>query len=116
MAKYNILQDKSFRFALKTIKFCEILENNHKFVFSTQLLKSGTSIGANIEESLGAISTKEFYAKLFISYKESRETLYWIKLIKLSKIINLEDNKLNELEEDCVEIIKILTVILKKRK
>ena len=78
----------------------------------TQLLRSGTSIGANIDEACAGISKKEFSMKLSISYKEAKETVYWLKLLRDSGIISTEEY--NSLFLDCDEILKILWVILKK--
>ncbi|MFN6946224.1 MAG: four helix bundle protein [Cytophagaceae bacterium] len=75
MKKENIIAEKSYSFALTIVKiFRHLTEEKKEYVLSRQLLKSGTSIGANIEEAIGVQSTKDFYAKLTISYKEARET------------------------------------------
>lgn len=81
---------------------------------SKQLLRSGTSIGANIEEGIAAFSAKEFVVKFQISYKEAFETLYWLKLLHKTKYIN--DLEFNSLHKDIEEIIKILASILKTTK
>ena len=87
--KDNIIQQKSFRFAVRIINLYKYLTNDKKeFVLSKQLLRSGTSIGANIEESIGGQSEKDFLAKLNISYKEARETIYWLKLLKETEYIS----------------------------
>ncbi|MEM0541306.1 four helix bundle protein [Flavobacterium sp. j3] len=87
--KDNIIQDKSFQFAVRIINLYKYLINNKKeFILSKQLLRSGTSIGANIEESIGGYSAKDFLAKLSISYKEARETIYWLKLLKETEYIS----------------------------
>ena len=78
----NIIVTKSYNFSVKVVKFCFEIQNKKKeFVISRQLLKSGTSIGANIEEAQGAISKAEFIAKVQISLKEAKETKYWLRLI-----------------------------------
>ncbi len=83
MKKDNIIQEKSYDFAVKIVKLYKRLSQEKKeFVLSKQLLRSGTSIGANIEEAIGGQSRKDFYAKLTIAYKEARETHYWIRLLK----------------------------------
>ncbi len=82
--KYNILQEKSLAFSIEIISFCKLLRNNKEFVLADQLLRSGTSIGANVEESIGAASTKDFLSKLTIAYKEARESKYWLTLIDKS--------------------------------
>ncbi len=87
------------------------MKNQNEFILSKQLLKSGTSIGANIEEALAGQTKKDFASKMSIASKEARETLYWLKLIKHSNIINT--NNLDELISDIQTIIKILTSIVK---
>ncbi len=79
MKKDNIIQTKSYNFAVRIIKLYKHLSQEKKeFVLSKQLLRSGTSIGANIEEAIGGQSRKDFFAKLTIAYKEARESHYWI--------------------------------------
>lgn len=83
MKKGNIIQEKSYDFAVRIVNLYKHLSQEKKeFVLSKQLLRSGTSIGANIEETIGGQSRKDFYAKLTIAYKEARETHYWIRLLK----------------------------------
>lgn len=80
--KENIIQIKSYAFAVRIVKVYQYLcEEKKEYVLSKQLLRSGTSIGANIEEAIGGQSGKDFYAKLTIAYKEARETHYWIRLL-----------------------------------
>lgn len=80
--KENIVQIKSYAFAVRIVKLYQYMCLEKKeFVLSKQLLRSGTSIGANIEEAIGGHSEKDFYAKLTIAYKEARETHYWIRLL-----------------------------------
>jgi four helix bundle protein len=113
--KENIIQQKSYLFSLEIIRICRELQSQEKeFVLSHQLLKSGTSIGANIEEAIGAQTKKDFYAKITISYKEARETHYWLRLCKDSNIGNAKT--VDMLLESCTEIIKILTGIQKTTK
>ncbi|MBP6090171.1 MAG: four helix bundle protein [Crocinitomicaceae bacterium] len=113
--KENIIVSKSFDFAVKIVKFSFQMQNEKKeFVISRQLLKSGTSIGANIEESQGAISKAEFIAKLQISLKEAKEAKYWLRLIHASDIYTAPI--LKELTNECGELIVILTSILKASK
>jgi len=108
----NIILNKTYNFALRIIKLYKYLnEEKQEFTLSKQILRSGTSIGANAEEASGSISKKEFRAKYFISYKEARETHYWLRLLRDSDYI---DNKLAEsLILDVNEILKILGAILK---
>ena len=82
MKKDNIIQIKSYDFAVRIVKLYNHLSQEKKeFVLSKQLLRSGTSIGANVEEAIGGQSRKDFYAKLTIAYKEARESHYWIRLL-----------------------------------
>ena len=112
MKKNNIVQQKSYAFALKIVDLYKFLcTSKNEYVLSKQILKSGTSIGANIEEAIGGQSRKDFYAKLSISYKEARETHYWIRLLTDSNYIDKE--KSNELLKDTEELLKLIGSILK---
>jgi len=94
MKKDNIIQKKSYDFAVRIVKLYKYLVDNEKeFVLSKQLLRCGTSIGANVEEAIGGQSKKNFYAKLTIAYKEARETHYWIRLLADTDFINSEMKK-----------------------
>ncbi len=105
--KSNILQDKSYNFAVKTVKLCKSLISDKKeFVLSKQLLRSGTSIGANIEEAIGGHSKKDFIYKLGISYKEARETQYWLKLLRDTDYLN--ENTAQSLINDTEELMRII--------
>ena len=113
--KENLIQKKSFEFALRIIKLSKYLNNEKKeFVLSKQILKSGTSIGANVEEGLGGQSKQDFIAKLQIALKESRETKYWLRLLSESDV--LEKRLADSLIKDSDELIKILNSILKSTK
>ena len=114
--KYNLLQDKVYKFAIKAVKLHIHLYKNRKEVIeiSRQFLRSSTSIGANLEEAIGAVSRKEFLQKLGICYKEARETLYWVNLMKDTDIIKKEIAEV--LNRDIVEIVKIITKIQKTTK
>lgn len=103
----NIVQEKSYTFALRIVKLSQFLTSEKKeFVLSRQILKSGTSVGANIEESIGAQSKKDFFLKVTIAYKETRETKCWLRLIRDGEYI---DHKLTEsLLKDCEELLKII--------
>jgi four helix bundle protein len=113
--KENVLLDKSFKFAIRIVNLYKYLCNDKKeFVLSKQLLRSGTSIGANINESQDAQSKNDFISKLSISLKEGRETKYWIELLKETKYLtNIEADSLLE---DLTEIIKLLVSIIKSTK
>ncbi len=108
----NIILTKTYSFALRIIKLYKYLSDEKKeYTLSKQILRSGTSIGANAEEASGSISKKEFRAKYFISYKEARETHYWLRLLKDSDYI--EPKLADSLILDVEEIMKILGAILK---
>ncbi len=108
--KENIIRLKSFDFALLIIALYKQMQEEKEYVLSKQLLRSGTSIGANIEEASATISKKEFIAKMSISAKVARETLYWLKLIEKSQIVRID---VSELLEKSEELIRILTSIVK---
>src|SRR5215208_2375340 len=104
--KENIVVQKSYAFALEIIKLYKQLIEKKEFVLSKQMLRSGTSIGANIHEAIASQSKRDFVHKLAIAVKEARETSYWLNLLKDSDYISKDEfNKLNSL---CDEIIKIL--------
>jgi len=105
-----VIQKKSYDFALRMVHLARFLiTEKQEFVLSKQILKSGTSIGANVEEAIGAQSKKDFFAKICIAYKESRETSYWIRLLIDSDLL---EKKVGEsLKTDCTEIEKILSSI-----
>ena len=109
--KDNIIQKKSFEFAIRVVNAYKYLQTEKKeFVLSKQFLRSGTSIGANVEEAIGGQSKKDFISKISIAYKEARETKYWLKLYQSSNLIQIEvDSYLKEIES----IINILTKIIK---
>ncbi len=113
--KDNIIRSKSFDFSVRIVNLYKILyyERNEK-VISRQLIRSGTSVGANIEEGIAAFSKKEFIFKLQISYKEAFESRYWLKL--LFKTEYIKQSEFESLLFDVEEIIKIITVILKSSK
>jgi len=83
--KDNLIVNKSFEFALKIVQFSELLEENKKYVIARQLLKSGTSIGANVREAQNAESKADFIHKLKIAAKEADETEYWFLICKFSE-------------------------------
>ncbi|MHC4623834.1 MAG: four helix bundle protein [Planctomycetota bacterium] len=107
----NVIKQKSYDFALKIIKLCTWLKRQKHFEISGQLLRSGTSIGANVEEALAGRSRKDFFAKMSIASKEARESNYWLRLLKDSQIIDPKNTK--ELIDESQELIKILTSIVK---
>ena len=110
--KENIIIDKSLDFAILSIELYKYLINNkNEFVISKQFLKSATSIGANIREADVSISKKEFISKLNISLKEAKETEYWLELLFRTNYI--DNKKYNYLLSKCIELVKLLTSIIK---
>ncbi|MBR6018504.1 MAG: four helix bundle protein [Paludibacteraceae bacterium] len=108
----NIILDKTFAFAVRIVnlyKYLTIKSDNKEYVLSKQLLRSGTSIGANTEEAIGAASTADFVNKLSIAYKEARETKYWIRL--LHKTEYLSEFEANSILTDLDDICNILAKI-----
>jgi four helix bundle protein len=109
--KENIIRERSYQFALRTIKLCQWLRDNRHYEISNQLLRSGTSIGANVEEALAGHSRKDFLYKMAIASKEARETHYWLRLLRDSEILNAEQSE--SIISDSEAIVKILTSIIK---
>lgn len=109
--KENVIYEKSFEFSIKVIKTYKVLNSKGEYVISKQLLRSGTSIGANINEAIHAQSRKDFLSKMNISLKEAMETEYWIKLLIATDYLN---NK--EILNECIGIKKILHSIVKTTK
>ena len=111
----NIIQDLSFNFAVRIVKFYKHLTESKKvYVLSKQILRSGTSISANVRESIHAQSTADFISKLNIALKEADETEYWLELLHASDIIN--DEEFVSLSNDTKQIIGTLVKIIKKAK
>ncbi|MBC35794.1 MAG: four helix bundle protein [Bacteroidetes bacterium] len=107
MKSNNLIQEKSFRFAVKSVyAYKELINVKREYVLSKQFLRSSTSIAANIEEALGAQSSKDFLSKISISYKETRESLFWIKL--LMETSYLDKNLSEELRNDARELLRII--------
>jgi four helix bundle protein len=111
MKSNSIIYDKSFEFALEIVTiYKELISEKKEFVLSKQLLKSGTSIGANVSEAINWQSDKDFISKLSIARKEAQETLYWLKLLEASSYLATDISV--DLINRCEEIIKILTSII----
>lgn len=108
--RQNIIQSKTFDFAKRIIALYMQLKNEREFVISKQLLRSGTSIGANVEEAIAAFSKRDFTHKMNIAQKEARETKYWLRLLSETEIV---ENNSHELLLEIEEIIRILTAIVK---
>ena len=113
--KENILLDKSFKFAVRIVRLYKFLnENKKEYILSKQLIRCGTSIGANIYEAQDAQSKNDFIAKLSISLKEARESEFWIKLLKETEFLTKKEAE--SLLNDLVKLIKLLTSIIKTTK
>ncbi len=108
--KPNIIKEKTYQFALDIVCLYKKLQERNEYIISKQIVRSGTSIGANVEEALAAQSRRDFISKMTISSKEARETNYWLRLLRDS---NLCDLHLHSLIHDSEEIIRILTAIVK---
>jgi four helix bundle protein len=109
----NNLYDKSYAFAIRIVKGYQFLsKNKREFILSKQLLRSGTSIGANVAEANGAISKADFSSKISISYKESLESKYWLNLLHDTGFI--DDLTFTSMHDDADELCRILFSILKK--
>ncbi|WP_372520547.1 four helix bundle protein [Candidatus Ruminimicrobiellum ovillum] len=112
MKKENIIVVKSKRFAVNAINLYKfLLENKKEYILSKQFVRSATSIGANIKEADNSMTKKEFISKLNISLKEANETEYWLEL--LFETNYLDEKQFNSFHKDCIELIKLLTVIIK---
>ena len=112
MKKDNVVQDKSYAFSVRIVEvYKQLCTEKKEFILSKQLLRSGTSIGANIEEAIGGQSKKDFFAKLTISYKEARETHYWIRLLTDTGYIDKIQSA--SLLQDVNELLKIIGSIQK---
>ena len=115
MKAENIVREKSYAFALRIVKAYKYLaEEKKEYVLSKQLLRCRTSVGANVEEAIGGQTPKDFFSKLNVSYKEARETMYWLRLLKDSDVLN--EKELDSLMKNCDELLKIIGTIIKTMK
>lgn len=115
MKNENVILNKSKSFAIRIIKLYQFLTDNHnEYVLSKQLLRSGTSIGANIKEAVQAQSKPDFHAKMCIALKEASESEYWLELLFEAGYIN--ENQFKSINSDCSELLKLLTSIIKTTK
>ena len=113
--KENIIQTKSYGFAIRVVKLYKFLiEEKKEFVLSKQLLKCGTSIGANVEEGEGGQTKKDFIAKMSIAFKEAMETNYWLRIMRDTDYITTK--QFESINDGLKEIIKLLTSILNTSK
>ncbi|KPU26434.1 hypothetical protein TR13x_10165 [Caloranaerobacter sp. TR13] len=111
MDKNNVVKEKSYKFALRIVKMYKYMTKEKKeYILSNQLLRSGTSIGANVEEACSGHTKKDFIAKLSIAQKEAFETRYWLRLLRDSELI--ETKYINSMIDDCEELIRIITKII----
>lgn len=111
----NVIVDKSKAFALRIIKLYKYLcSDKNEYILSKQLLRSGTSIGANVKEAIRGQSKADFVSKLNISLKEASEAEYWLELLHESGY--LSDEQFNSIYADCVELLKLLTAIINSSK
>ena len=109
--KETPVRDKSYQFALKIIHLSRVLRKKGEYVIGNQLMKSGTSVGANIEEALAGQSRADFLSKMSIASKEARETAYWLRLIRDSDILDM--NTASKYLTEIDELIRLLTSIVK---
>ena len=113
--KSNIILDKSMSFAIRIVRLYQYLcKEKREYILSRQLVRSGTSVGANIHEAINGQSRKDFLSKMYIAFKEATETEYWIKL--LTSTDYLTENESKSILGSCVEIKKILNSIIKTTK
>ena len=114
MEKRNVIKEKSFLFAIEIVGLYKVLAERKEFVLSKQVLRSGTSIGANVRESEHAQSKADFIHKLSISLKEANETEYWLDLLYETKYIN--QIEFENLKSKIIELLKLLTSIINTSK
>ena len=109
------VQEKSFHFAVRIVNLCRHLrQEKQEYILTKQLLRSGTSIGANIAESQQAQSTSDFVHKLSVALKEATETAYWLRLLHATDY--LSNKAFDSMIQDCLELEKLLTAIIKSAK
>lgn len=111
--KDNLIQSKSFEFSLSIISLYKLLQNEREYIVPKQLLRSATSIGANIEEAIGGQSKRDFLAKVSISLKEARKTRYWLRLLQESELTQID---VSNYQKEILSIINILSSIVKTTK
>lgn len=115
MKENNVIMDKSKAFAVRIIRAYQYLHDEKKeWILSKQMLKSGTSIGANVKEAIRGQSKADFIAKMNISLKEASETEYWLELLHETEY--LTEEQFNSMYNDCKELLRILTSIVKTSK
>jgi len=111
----NLVVEKSYDFSVRIAKLYRFLcEKKKENILSRQVLRSGTSIGANVEEAIGGVSRKDFLNKLSIAYKEARETHYWLRILRDVEYLN--QNMFDSLIKDCDEVTRIIFSIIRTSK
>ena len=110
--RQNVIVEKTVAFSLAIIKYCEVLEHDRKYVIANQLLKSGTSMGANVSEAQDAESKADFIHKMKVAAKEASETRYWLILCEKSEGYDFDE----KLRDDLEEIVRILSKIISSSK
>ncbi|MBI1764357.1 MAG: four helix bundle protein [Acidobacteria bacterium] len=111
----SLVKDTSYKFAVRVVRLYKYLtEEKREFILSKQLLRSGTSIGANVKEATQAESRADFIHKMAIALKEASETEYWLELLKETEY--LDEAGFNSIYADCQELLKLLTAIIKSSK
>lgn len=115
MMKDNLIKDLSFVFAKKIIAVCRELQEQKEFILSKQLLRSGTSIGANVEEALAGYSQRDFLFKMTTASKEARETKYWLRLINESAFLNYDLTNLLDEVNDLINILAKIVITTTQR-
>ncbi|MBX7244004.1 MAG: four helix bundle protein [Candidatus Sumerlaeaceae bacterium] len=107
----SLVKDRSFKFAVRIVKLARHLrDDKREYDLASQILRAGTSIGANINEALGGQSDKDFASKMSIAAKEARETLYWLELLDEAGVVKSE--KIEGLRRECIEILRMLKSIV----
>jgi len=111
--KKQLIEERSFEFAVRIVRLCQVLDEKPGVsrALANQLLRAGTSVGANVAEAQGGQSKKDFVAKMAIAAKEARETHYWIRLLTVSEM--MENERLSPLLDEANQIVAILAAILK---
>ena len=107
----NIIKEKTYNFARRIVRLYRFLIENREYILSKQILRSGTSIGANVEEAIAAQSKKDFIAKMYIALKEARETNYWLRILNDEDFV--KTSRIENLKNESIEIIKVITSIIK---
>ncbi|MDO4575280.1 MAG: four helix bundle protein [Planctomycetia bacterium] len=114
MEKENVLKQKSFQFAVRIVRLFKFLRNKKEWVLSKQILRSGTSVGANVYEAEHSESRADFIHKIAVGQKEINETLYWLELLRETEYISQKE--FDSIHTDALEILKLITASLKTAK